>query len=71
MLSEYLAVVKNSSLAVAIGYPELMYVTNTTLNQTGQSVEAIAVMMAIYLIISLATSLGMNWYNARVALAGR
>ena len=47
--SEYLALTKNSSLAVAIGYPELMSITNTTLNQTGQAVEAITLMMAIYL----------------------
>jgi len=71
MLSEYLALTKNSSLAIAIGYPELMSITNTTLNQTGQAVEAIAVMMAIYLAISLATSLAMNWYNRHIALAGR
>lgn len=71
MLSEYLALTKNSSLAIAIGYPELMSITNTTLNQTGQAVEAIALMMAIYLAISLATSLAMNWYNRRIAFAGR
>jgi general L-amino acid transport system permease protein len=71
LLSEYLALTKNSSLAIAIGYPELMSITNTTLNQTGQAVEAIALMMAIYLAISLATSLAMNWYNRRIALAGR
>jgi general L-amino acid transport system permease protein len=67
MLNEYLALTKNSSLAIAVGYPELMSITNTTLNQTGQAVEAIAIMMAIYLAISLATSLTMNWYNRRIA----
>jgi general L-amino acid transport system permease protein len=66
MLSEYLALTKNSSLAIAIGYSELMSITNTTLNQTGQAVEAIALMMAIYLAISLTTSLAMNWYNRRI-----
>lgn len=71
MLSEYLALIKNSSLAIAIGYPELMSVTNTTLNQTGQAIEAISLMMAIYLAISLTTSLAMNWYNRRITLAGR
>jgi general L-amino acid transport system permease protein len=71
MLSEYLALTKNSSLAIAIGYPELMSITNTTLNQTGQAVEAISLMMAIYLAISLATSLAMNWYNGRIALVER
>ena len=67
MLSEYLALTKNSSLAIAIGYPELMSITNTTLNQTGQAVEAIALMMAIYLAISLVISLAMNLYNRRIA----
>jgi general L-amino acid transport system permease protein len=71
MLSEYLALTKNSSLAIAVGYPELMSITNTTLNQTGQAVEAIALMMAIYLAISLLTSLAMNWWNRRIALVGR
>jgi general L-amino acid transport system permease protein len=71
MLSEYLALTKNSSLAVAVGYPELMSISNTTLNQTGQAVEAISVMMAIYLAISLVTSLAMNWYNRAIALKGR
>jgi general L-amino acid transport system permease protein len=71
MLSEYLALIKNSSLAIAIGYPELMSITNTTLNQTGQAVEAISLMMAIYLAISLSISLLLNWYNRRIALAGR
>jgi general L-amino acid transport system permease protein len=71
LASEYLALTKNSSLAIAIGYPELMSITNTTLNQTGQAVEAIALMMAIYLGVSLATSGAMNWYNRRVALTGR
>ncbi len=70
MLSEYLALTKNSSLAIAIGYPELMSITNTTLNQTGEAVDAIALMMAIYLAISLVTSLTMNWYNRRVVAVG-
>ncbi len=68
MLSEYLALTKNSSLAVAVGYPELMSISNTTLNQTGQAVEGIALMMAIYLAISLVTSLVMNWYNRAIAM---
>ena len=71
MLSEYLALTKNSSLAIAIGYPEIMSITNTTLNQTGQAVEAIALMMAIYLAISLAISAAMNWYNRRIAFVER
>jgi len=71
MLSEYLALTKNSSLAIAVGYPELMSITNTTLNQTGQAIEAITLMMAIYLAISLVTSFAMNWYNRRIAFVGR
>ena len=53
MTSEYLTLTKNSSLAVDIGYPDLMSIANTTLNQTGQAVEAIALIMAVYLAISL------------------
>jgi general L-amino acid transport system permease protein len=71
LIGEYQALTKNSSLAVAIGFPELMAVTNTTLNQTGQAIEAIALMMAIYLTLSLLTALGLNWYNARTALVER
>lgn len=69
--SQYLNLTKNSSLAVAIGYPDLVFVGNTTLNQTGQAIEAIAIFMAVYLFISLAISLFMNWYNARIALKER
>jgi general L-amino acid transport system permease protein len=68
LISEYLALTKNSSLAVAIGYPDLMSITNTTLNQTGQAIEALALMMTIYLALSLGTSLLLNWYNASAAL---
>ena len=71
LLSEWLALTKNSSLAIAIGFPELMSITNTTLNQTGQAVEAIALMMGIYLAISLVTSLATNWFNHRIALVER
>jgi general L-amino acid transport system permease protein len=69
--SQYLNLTKNSSLAVAIGYPDLMSVTNTMINQTGQAVEAIALAMAVYLSISLAISAFMNWYNARIRLVER
>ena len=55
--SQFLNLVKNSSLAVAIGYPDLISITNTTLNQTGQAIEAIDVAMVVYLAISLAISL--------------
>jgi general L-amino acid transport system permease protein len=69
--SQYLNLTKNSSLAVAIGYPDLVSISNTTLNQTGQAIEAIAIMMTIYLTISLSISAYMNWYNKRIALVER
>jgi len=62
----YLDLTKNSSLAVAIGYPDLVSIANTAINQTGQAIEGIAVIMAVYLTISLSISALMNWYNARV-----
>jgi len=68
MTSQYLNLTKNSSLAVAIGYPDLVSIANTAMNQTGQAIEGIAVIMAVYLTISLSISAFMNWYNARVAL---
>jgi general L-amino acid transport system permease protein len=72
LTSQYLNLTKNSSLAVAIGYPDLVQVfTGTVLNQTGQAVEIVGVTMAVYLAISLVTALIMNLYNARVALAER
>ena len=71
MTSQYLNLTKNSSLGVAIGYPELVAVANTTMNQTGQAIEAIAITMAVYLFISLVISIGMNWYNDRVRLVER
>jgi general L-amino acid transport system permease protein len=72
LTSQYLNLIKNSSLAVAIGYPDLVQVfTGTVLNQTGQAVEVVAITMAVYLTISLVTSFGMNIYNARIALVER
>jgi general L-amino acid transport system permease protein len=68
--SQYLNCTKNSSLAVAIGYPDLVSIANTTINQTGQAVEGFLIIMAVYLTISLAISGIMNWYNRRVALRG-
>ena len=68
MTSQYLNLAKNSSLAVAIGYQDIVSIANTTLNQTGQAIEAIALIMAVFLTISLGISLFMNWYNARIAL---
>jgi general L-amino acid transport system permease protein len=72
LTSQYLNLTKKSSLAVAIGYPDLVQVfTGTVLNQTGQAVEVVAITMAVYLTISLATSLLMNFYNSRIALVER
>jgi len=71
LTNQYLNLTKNSSLAVAVGYPDLVSISNTTLNQTGQAIEAIAIFMAIYLGLSLLTSLFMNWFNARMALVER
>ena len=68
--SQYLNLTKNSSLAVAIGYPDLVSTANTAINQTGQAVEGIAVIMAVYLTVSLSISTFMNWYNRRLALKG-
>ncbi len=72
LTSQYLNLTKNSSLATAIGYPDLVNVfAGTTLNQTGQAVEVIAMTMAVYLSISLAISTFMNWYNKRNQLIER
>jgi general L-amino acid transport system permease protein len=69
--SQYLNLTKNSSLAVIIGYPDLVSIANTSINQTGQAVEGIALIMAVYLAISLTISLSMNLYNRAVALVER
>jgi general L-amino acid transport system permease protein len=71
LTSNYLNLTKNSSLAVAIGYQDIVSIANTTLNQTGQAIEGIAIIMLVYLTISLSISLFMNWYNARIALVER
>jgi general L-amino acid transport system permease protein len=72
LTNQYLNLTKNSSLAVAIGYPDLFAVfAGTTLNQTGQAIEIIAITMAVYLALSLATSVLMNWYNSRVRSVDR
>lgn len=71
MTSQFLNLSKNSSLAVAIGYPDLVAVGNTTINQSGHSVEIILFFMAAYLTISLTLSAILNWYNKRVALVER
>lgn len=69
--SQYLNLAKNSSLAVAIGYPDLVAVTNTSLNQNGQAIECISIMMGVYLTISLSISVVMNVYDRYVALVER
>ena len=72
LTNQYLNGVKNSSLATAIGYPDLVSVfAGTTLNQTGQAVEVIAMTMGVYLLISLSVSMFMNWYNRKMALVER
>ena len=72
LTSQYLNLAKNSSLATAIGYPDLVGVfMGTTLNQTGQAVEIVAMTMAVYLIMSLGISALMNWYNSKMALVER
>ena len=68
--SQFLNCTKNSSLAVAIGYPDLVSIANTTINQTGQAIEGIAIIMFVYLTISFAISALMNWYNRGYALRG-
>lgn len=72
LTSQYLNLTKNSSLAVAIAYPDLVSVfAGTTLNQTGQAIEIIAITMGVYLGLSLATSALMNWYNSAIRLTER
>jgi general L-amino acid transport system permease protein len=71
LTSTFLNFTKNTSLATVIGYPDLVHVSNTTMNQTGRAVEAILIFASIYLTLSLLTSAFMNWYNARVALRER
>ena len=70
LTSQYLNLTKNSSLAVAIGYPDLVSVANTSINQTGQAIEGVAIIMLVYLTVSLSISAFMNWYNRQIALKG-
>ena len=71
LTSQLLNLIKNSSLAVAIGFPDFVSVANTTINQTGQAIEGVALIMACYLFFSLLTSAFMNWYNKKVKLVER
>jgi general L-amino acid transport system permease protein len=71
LTNQYLNLTKNSSLAVAIGYPDVVSIATTALNQTGRAVECIAIIMAVYLTLSLSISAFMNWYNKRSAIKER
>jgi general L-amino acid transport system permease protein len=71
LTNQYLNLTKNSSLAVAIGYPDVVSIATTALNQTGRAVECISIIMAVYLTTSLTTSAVMNWYNKRAAIKER
>ncbi len=71
LTSQMLNLTKNSSLAIAIGYPDFVSVANTTINQTGQAIEGVLLIMLVYLCFSLLTSLFMNWYNKKMALVER
>jgi general L-amino acid transport system permease protein len=71
LTSQMLNLTKNSSLAVAIGYPDFVSVAGTTINQTGQAIEGVAMIMIVYLVFSLSTSAFMNWYNKKIALVER
>jgi len=71
LTSQYLNLIKNSSLAIAVGFPDMFYVSNTIQNQTGRAVEMISLVMLTYLTFSLITSVFMNWYNQRIKLVER
>jgi general L-amino acid transport system permease protein len=71
LTNQYLNLTKNSSLAVAVGYPDVVSIANTTINQSGRAVECIAIIMLVYLTTSLSTSAFMNWYNQRMAIKER
>ena len=71
LTNQYLNLTKNSSLAVAVGYPDVVSIANTTINQSGRAVECIAIIMLVYLTTSITTSAFMNWYNQRMAIKER
>lgn len=71
LTSQYLNLTKNSSLAIAVGYADLVALGGTILNQTGQSIEIVTIWIIVYLSLSLLTSVFMNWFNARMALVER
>jgi general L-amino acid transport system permease protein len=69
--NQFLNLTKNSSLAVAVGYPDVVSITMTSLNQSGRAVECVAIIMLVYLTTSLSTSAFMNWFNQRMAIQER
>ncbi|MCA0256426.1 MAG: amino acid ABC transporter permease [Proteobacteria bacterium] len=71
LTSQYLNLTKNSSLGIAVGFPDLVATGGTTLNQTGQAVEVVLIWMVVYLSLSISSSLFMNWFNAKMALVER
>ncbi|HEV2605279.1 MAG TPA: ABC transporter permease subunit [Microvirga sp.] len=71
LTSQYFNIIKNTTLALVVGYPDISYVIATTINQTGQAIEGVAILMGLFLGVSLAISLLMNWYNRRIALVTR
>jgi general L-amino acid transport system permease protein len=71
LTSQYLNLTKNSSLAVAVGFADIVSVGGTILNQTGQAVEVVAIWLVLYLSLSILTALVMNWLNAKMALVER
>ena len=71
MASQLLSLTKDSSLAIAVGYPDLMYAAGTVNNQTGKAIEVLAIAAAVYLALSLLTAFFMNWFNNRMKLVER
>jgi general L-amino acid transport system permease protein len=71
MTSQYITIIRNTTLAVVVGYPDIVVVISTMINQTGQAVEGVLILTAVFVIISTASSLLMNWYNRRIALVQR
>ena len=71
LASQYLNLTKNSSLAIAIGFPDLMYAGGTVNNQSGKAIEVVFILMVVYLSLSLLTAAFMNWFNSRMKLVER
>jgi general L-amino acid transport system permease protein len=71
LASQYLNLTKNSSLAVAIGFPDFMYTSGTVINQSGKAIEMMMIVLLVYLTFSLLTSAFMNWYNSHMRLVER